>query len=224
MDAYQYDQGKAPSHFECVAGYDTRNSEWVKQKAFNAMSQLEGWCPQQKAAVLIDLVLIKSPELIVEIGVFGGKSLIPMAYALKEIGKGKIIGIDPWSHAASAEGMEGVNYDYWMSVNHELILSGLLQKIYQFGLVNYIDLVRSTSLNAPIIQNIDFLHIDGNHSDETSYADVTKWVPLVRRGGIVIFDDINWATTKRAVDWLNQNCIKISEFQDTSIWGIWVKP
>jgi len=62
----------------------------------------------------------------------------------------------------------------------------------------------------------------------TSYLDVTKWVPLVKSGGWIIFDDITWYengqfTNARAVDWLNAHCKKFAEFQDNCVWGIWVK-
>lgn len=229
MDSYYEQNNKPPSHYEYVTGMDTSNSHWLKQRAFDAMHQLEGWCTDQKAAILIDLVLMKSPETIVEIGVFGGKSLVPMAFALKEIGKGKIYGIDPWSAEASTEGMDGVNYEWWHNLDHDGIFIGLMRKIFQFNLISYIDLIRSTSANAPLIPNIDILHIDGNHSERASYIDVTKWVPLVNSGGLIIFDDINWTssshdTNSSAVAWLNKNCIKFAEFRDNSIWAIWIKP
>jgi hypothetical protein len=74
------------------------------------------------------------------------------------------------------------------------------------------------------------LHIDGNHSDETSYIDVTKWVPFVKQGGLIIYDDITWsengvtASQARAVAWLDEHCIKLAEFSDVCVWGIWLKP
>ena len=80
-----------------------------------------------------------------------------------------------------------------------------------------------------MIYNIDMLHIDGNHSEKTSFYDVTKWAPQVTSGGFIIFDDINWCengtlTTGRAVQWLDEHCIKVGEFSDSCVWGIWVKP
>ena len=76
---------------------------------------------------------------------------------------------------------------------------------------------------------IDILHIDGNHSEQASYLDVTKWVPLVRSGGWIFFDDMTWFengvfTTARAVEWLNANCYKLAECTDVCTWGVWIKP
>lgn len=222
---YLQESDPAPSHFEYVVGLNHPDAiSRVKYQALTAMSSLEGWCTQNKASLLIDLVLMADPQVIVEIGVWGGKSLIPMAYALKENGSGKIYGIDPWSSTESIQGMDGVNKDWWGSVNHQKILDGLVQKINQFGLKDQIQLVRKTSASADPIYDIGLLHIDGNHSEECSYLDVIKWVPYVKKGGIIIFDDVYWGTTTKAVQWLDANCIRFAEVKGENIWGVWIKP
>lgn len=196
----------------------------TKQEAFFYMDQLEGWCSKSKASVLIDLVFMLNPKTVIEVGVWGGKSLVPMAHALKVNKRGLAYGIDPWDNLESAEGMEGVNYEWWSSIDHKKILQGLENKIIEFGLENQIILIKATSQLAPIIPDIDILHIDGNHSEKASTLDVNKWVPLVRKGGIIIFDDITWGTNGKAVQWLNENCIKLAEFHEDNDWGVWIKP
>ena len=219
------DRAPSPaSHYEYVMHIPGKSStEQLKQKVFYAMDELEGWCSKQKAAVLVDLILNVQPTTVVEIGVFGGKSLIPMAYALKENENGKIYGIDPWDSLESIKGMDGVNRDWWGSVDHKQILQGLNEKITKFGLQKQVKLIKNTSEKADPIAHIDLLHIDGNHSLKTSYGDVIKWVPLVRPGGIIIFDDIGWETTGEAVQWLDAHCKKIREFKGDNVWGIWLK-
>lgn len=203
----------------------------TKQVAFSYMDRvLHGWCSYQKASVLIDIIFACKPKVIVEIGVWAGKSLVPMGYALKQIGSGKIYGIDPWDPEASVRGLiHEVNETFWKRADHEIIFHRLASQIPQFGLEDQIELIRSTSLEAPLIQEIDVLHIDGNHSDEASYIDVTKWVPLVKKGGWIIFDDIDWQengirTNQRAVQYLNEHCHKFAQMNDMCLWGIWVKP
>lgn len=198
--------------------------EKFKEQVFRAMKKLEGWCSEAKASVLIDLILEKKPQTVVEIGVFGGKSLVPMAFAVQKNGFGTVFGIDPWLEEASEKGMEGVHKDWWGSINHNKILKGLQDRIAEFGLGNTIELLRYTSIDCPEIYDIDILHIDGNHSEEASYIDVTKWVPLVKSGGVIIFDDLDWASTGKAIAWLDANCIKVQEFKGDNIWAIWVKP
>lgn len=231
MDLY-YDcpNSTPPSHYETVVLKEDTNTliQHVKYISFNYMNQLEGWCTKNKASILIDLVFMLNPKTIVEIGVFGGKSLIPMAYALQVTKSGKIYGIDPWDSAASAEGMDSINYDWWSTLDHGYILKGLQEKIIQFNLTEQIILIRTTSEDAPLIPQIDILHIDGNHSEKTAVLDATKWVPLVRKGGLIIFDDITWATSagsnESAVKWMDRNCIRVATFQEDNEWGIWVKP
>ena len=221
---------KPESHYEYIV--DTREAiVGNKRLAIQVMDQIsDGWCTHKKASILIDIILAMKPKVIVEIGVWGGKSLVPMAFTLKMCEKGKIYGIDPWSNLASAEGvMHEGSRTFWMTVDHEDIMKKLIDHIERLQLEDQIELIRATSLDAPPISNIDLLHIDGNHSDETSYIDVTKWVPLVRSGGFIIFDDMNWtengmSTTRRAIEYLNQHCHKLAEIDDVCLWGIWHKP
>jgi len=222
-----YEQVNQPaSHYEIVMLNNGTNAfvQSAKWAAYNYMDQLEGWCSKSKASILMDLVFMVKPKTVVEIGVWGGKSLVPMAHALRCFGGGIAYGIDPWDSLESVDGMDGVNYEWWKSIDHGMILAGLENKIVQFGLADQIVLIKSTSLLAPLIQDIDILHIDGNHSDKASTIDVHKWVPQVRRGGIIIFDDTTWGTNGNAVQWLDDNCIKLAEFLEDNAWAIWIKP
>lgn len=213
------------THFEYVIHESACcNNQKVKQIAIPAKNQLEGWCTDYKASVLIDLVLILQPSKIVEIGVFGGKSLVPMAFALQANKKGVIYGIDPWDSINSIEGMVGAHKEWWGGIDHQQIFLELQKKISEFGLEKYVGLIKATSEDCPPISDIDILHIDGNHSEKTSYIDVTKWVPFVRKGGLIIFDDVNWETTKLAVEWIDQTCIPFAEFKyKSNVWKVWVK-
>ena len=194
------------------------------------MSQLTGWCTERKAGVLIDIVLKTRPKKILEIGVYGGKSVVPMACALQALGEGVIYGIDPWDNDAAIQWvMNESNIEYWSKTDLQWIKRELIMKIRQFKLEDEIILIESTSEAAEPIQDIDILHIDGNHSDVTSYFDVTKWAPLVKSGGWIILDDMTWYengifTTARAAAWLDAHCKKLAEFKDDSVWGIWIKP
>lgn len=228
MQDVTYEQPE--SRYEYVV--DKRHSTiGHKTEVFACMDQVHGWCSHQKASILVDIIAAAGARTIVEIGVWGGKSLLPMAYTLKKRPEnGKIYGIDPWDNVASIEGATHEhNIAYWSVVDHEGVLRQLEKVIHDWGLEEQVELIRASSADAPIIENIDVLHIDGNHSEVTSYIDVTKWVPLVRKGGWIIFDDMNWfengvTTTKRAIDYLNEHCHQIAEINESCQWGIWYKP
>lgn len=226
MDHDIYKNAQPPSHYERVVLKETnRNAmiQQVKQNAFRYMNQLEGWCTHNKASILIDFIFMLEPKNVVEIGVFGGKSLIPMATALRATGKGKIYGIDPWDSKESCSGMQGEHLDWWKTIDHLKILQGLQTKMVEFGLMDQIELIMTSSERAPPIHDIDILHLDGNHSKKAAEIDVNKWVPLVRQGGLIIFDDTDWGANRSAVDWLDENCTKLAEFKESNTWGIWIK-
>ncbi len=209
---------------------EQRRVSYIKQQALEFMTQLHGWCSPEKGEFLIDLITKVRPKIVVEIGVWGGRSLIPMAHALKANGEGTIFGIDPWARSESVQWVtEEANRNFWDHADHEWVYQHLLQKIGEFRLEQQIRLCRATSESAAPIHEIDILHIDGNHSDPTSYLDVTKWVPLVKSGGWILFDDMRWFengvyTTARAGHWLDEHCYKFAEFTDICTWGVWIKP
>lgn len=225
MDYVDVNDYLPESHYEYVIDeLQCKAENSAKEKALKSLKELHGWCTPNKASLLMDFVYMLKPETVVEIGVFGGSSLVPMAFALKDIGSGVIYGIDPWSSQASAQGMEGVNQDWWANLDHEAIMQSLVVKLEEYDLNTHVQLIRETSESAAEIPYIDMIHIDGNHSEEASFYDVNKWVPLVRKGGIIIFDDMTWGTTDRAVKWLDEHCDKLTEFNESSVWGVWVKP
>ena len=74
-----------------------------------------------------------------------------------------------------------------------------------------VELVRKTALRAqwlfPLINpEVDILHIDGGHAEENALEDVRVYVPLVRKGGYVWFDDSNWPSTQAAMRKLEETC------------------
>ncbi len=178
------------------------------------VAETMGWCSRDKAAKLADIVLAMDRPVCVELGVFGGSSLLPIALACQHT-SGRCFGVDPWCANAATRGMiaeehiawwsrEDLDAAYWHCAGHVLRL----------GLEKQVSLLRETSDQAACrfgLESIDVLHIDGNHSCEQSLRDVTTWLPKVRRGGWIVFDDVDWAeggnvTTELATAWLLQRC------------------
>lgn len=183
----------------------------------NVMPTLDGWCSPAKAEALARAVLVNRPSLVVEIGVFAGRSLISLALAASFNQHGLIVGIDPWSGDASTSGYEDVtdshlaaNREWWRKCDHLLMLNRCVGHCRDASVLHNTTLMRTTAEAAlPAVASlgpISLLHIDGNHSEPSSTFDVTHYVPLVAPGGTVIFDDTNWATTKRAQTLLAGMC------------------
>ena len=150
---------------------------------------VDGWCSIDKANKLVNIITGSMPDLCVEIGVFGGSSLLPQAIALKQNGKGLIVGIDPWTHEAALEEMvNDANKSWWGTVNLQKIYQKLAAMINQLKLNDYVDLIKDKADN--VVDNfkdetIDILHIDGNHCEKMAYADSKNYLPKVKKGGFI---------------------------------------
>ena len=94
-----------------------------QQELENVLSSLDGWCSTEKARALCNLVEEIKPKLILELGVFGGRSLVPMAITQKNIQCGISVGIDHWSYQSSLEGDDiGDDVEYWKNLNYQSIM------------------------------------------------------------------------------------------------------
>lgn len=159
-------------------------------------NRIPGWCELDKALDLAATVIALRPKKVVEIGVYGGKSLLPMALACESINSGIVIGIDPWSPVASTEGYTGDNATWWSKLDHEGIYRSFVENVVRLGLANRVAIERAKSDDAAVPTTIDLLHIDGQHTEQ-AIRDVNRFAVNVRVGGIVCVDDINWKNDGR---------------------------
>jgi hypothetical protein len=189
------------------------NDSWEihKQKALSYQSQIPGWCSLEKAEKMMNLIYNSHPKICVEIGVFGGSSISPTAQALKYLNQGVVFAIDPWTNQDCTEGYssEDANYKWWNSIDMENILSQFKLMLSSHGLTPYCKILRTTSeLAITTFENdsIDILHVDGNHSEESALRDVMLYFPKVKKNGYIWFDDVNWSSTNKAVQYLKEHC------------------
>lgn len=169
----------------------------------NIINSLEGWCTEDKMQKLYDLIINVKPTFLVEIGVFGGKSLLSQAFALKENNKGIIHGVDSWKSSDCIVGMTNDDAIYWWkTLDYDKIYSGCVNAILNNNLEKYVQLHKMTSeeYSKTIDYEIDVLHIDGNHEEESSCKDVEMYLPKVKKGGYIWFDDANWHQTQKAIN------------------------
>ncbi|NEX94216.1 class I SAM-dependent methyltransferase [Caulobacter sp. 17J65-9] len=181
-----------------------------------AEARLEGWCTREKSEYLARAVLSQKPEVCVEIGIYGGRSLAPCAAALRENGIGKLWGIESWSPQASLEfSTHAVNDVWWRDVDYARIKREFLRFLVDEDLVSQVGVVEATSQRAiGLFDRIDFLHVDGGHSTYGSAEDVVLYVRKVATGGVIVFDDVNWASTRPAQGILAAVCEPIHTFHN----------
>lgn len=163
------------------------------QEILSGWSVCQGWCSQQKASTLALLVFAARPKLSVEIGVFGGKGIIPVAIAHRQLGTGKAIGIDPWRAVESVAGQNDADSKWWSDQSmHDKIFEGFMSARSQFGLNSCLDVYRCPSNDFDPEDGIGILIIDGNHGPQ-AVTDVERFAPHVSHGGFVVMDDLDWS-------------------------------
>ena len=173
-----------------------------------AASALEGWCSPQKSLLLYSLVRAHKPKVIVEIGIYGGRSIVPMAAALKDNGSGHVYGIETWSGTAATSYRTNLGNDFWwMNIDFPGLKRAFLELILKFDLHETIKIVEASSDRCGgLFEKIDMLHIDGNHSTWAAAQDVINYVSKVPPGGIVVYDDLDWPSTGAGLAILRDCC------------------
>jgi len=185
-----------------------------------------GWCTIEKAYRLS--ALARDQNLCVELGVFGGRSLVAIALGVR-CGRndfGRVDGIDPFTPGAALEGTNDPENDKWwgQKVDYEVVARSAQEALYRLDLVWYARLIRMSSRDVVGFYGdgtIDLLHQDSNHSEEVSCEEVALWAPKVRSGGLWVFDDTDWPTTKKAQRELE--ALGFSELEDHGGWKVYRK-
>lgn len=189
---------------------------------------LAGWCEIPKSHALADTVIDETVRLgraltVVELGVYGGRSFLSMALALKATGRGKCYGVDPMRIEACLEGHNDPANDEWWRDKADLdgVHTNMMRVIWEQNLQSFAIPIRARSQDVvDLFPAIDVFHIDACHSEEASTRDVGLYLPLVRPGGIVIFDDAHWQTTKAALMMVSAECEIV---RDEGAWVVFRK-
>ena len=180
--------------------------EHVKRHVEYQYPNMHGWCSIEKALDIAECVIDLNAHSSVEVGVFGGKSLLAFALAHEAVRHGKVVGIDPWTAAACQEGHnDEKNNEWWTGmVNLNKIYLDFEEKMFRDYnvLVPYCNWLRLKGEEAaPLFpdKSIDILHDDGNHSEELTCANYHSYKDKLKDHSIVIIDDTDWPTVDKAV-------------------------
>jgi len=168
--------------------------DFLKDRVGTLVASMEGFCSKEKAENFIDLVIDVEPELCVEIGVYAGASLFPVAAALKYLGKGTVIGIDAWDVDQAIKGLhpvrDKIDYTWWKGVDFDHLIDTYNTIIHRYGLRDYVLTIRAPSKTAAMCcAEIDILHIDGNLGEAGTLSDIAVYLPRVRPGGYIWIGD-----------------------------------
>ena len=191
---------------------------FVKEEAIALSQSVYGWCSDEKAAAFAQLVLDIQPEVCVELGVFGGKSLLPVAAALKAIGKGVVIGIDPFDGEIVSKSYDPIldsdDVAYWAQVDFKGLTSHLAGQIRKHALNEHVLLINNTSdASISLLPPIDILYIDGCLTEAASSQDASLYLPLVKKGGYIWVSNVPFEERQAALEILEPECdfVKVIE-------------
>lgn len=174
---------------------------------------LEGWAKQRGLAkhhAMYGLILENKIKISVEIGVWGGQSLLAMLFACADLAEGGmkdayVVAVDPMNAEAACEGTHmPVNQQWNRGVNWEKIYSGMKTAIYGHKLGDFVKIHREKSLAVAgsfADGVIGLLHQDGNKSEEVTCAEVEAFAPKIKDKGYWVQDGCGWTEhSKRTVD------------------------
>lgn len=192
----------------------------------DSIFSLDGWCTREKAQKLYDSVISMKPDKVVELGVFAGRSFIPMALALKANGKGEITGIDPWATTASLENYDpqDPNHIWWNNLDHGHIYNCFISSLSNYDVLSFSNHLRATSrqcVDRFEDESIDILHQDGNHSEAISCEEIKIYAQKIKPGGLWIMDDTDWESTSKAQKLILEHGFTVQE--DHKAWIIYKK-
>jgi predicted O-methyltransferase YrrM len=183
---------------------DRLRSEIEQMLSLKRRPIVEGWTTQEKAETLAGFIIDHKPQLLVEVGIFGGRSMFAMAMALRENGMGTIWGVDPWTLDAVLEGDIGPENAKWWTenVNLESIYEGFVRAVLDLGLFKQCRWVRERGATVARMFNeksIDLLHLDANHSEAASCREVESWHKKLKPGGLLVADDVDWPSVAKSL-------------------------
>ncbi len=158
----------------------------------SVVPKMDGWCTVPKAHALAATVFALRPELSVEIGVWGGRSLVAMALAHKEVGKGSVWAIDPWNRADSVEAQpHPADAKWWGQIDHQLVMNRFIQSLQTLNIAPVVKVIRARSDDVSPPDNIGVLSLDGNHGPN-ALRDAERFGPKIKKGGVIFLDDVHW--------------------------------
>jgi len=197
----------------------------VEQIIERELPRMPGWCTPEKGKRMA--ALARGTTLCVELGVFGGRSLVSIALALRDEQAPctRVDGIDPFTATAALEGTnDPANDQWWSKLDYDAIARTAQEALYRLELLPYAHLIRMCSRDVVGFYGdgtIDLLHQDSNHSEEVSCEEVAFWSPKLRSGGYWIFDDTDWPSTKKAQSALEE--LGFKELEDHGGWKVYRK-
>ncbi len=180
------------------------------------------WCSEEKAKLILEYVVVNRPKVCVEIGVFTGSSTLPLLAGLQYVNHGFAYVIDAWSNKEAIQGLpqNDPNTVWWGSLDMEAVKNQFLHTMNQWSLSSYFQVLHMSSQEALTqLPEIDFLHLDGNFSEEGALLDTQLYLPKVVPKGHILISNVltmigNKPTKMKALWPLFEQCEIVCEIEN----------
>lgn len=203
---------------------------WVsfKNETIATMNTVPGWCSTEKAFLIMDVIKKNKCSCCVEIGVFSGRSLLPIAKALQHNGNGKVFAIDAWDVSEAIKGFNDSdpNCIWWSQLNFNHFYEETVHLVKKNKLNEFCVIIKQSSQNAVYLfahETIDFIHLDGNHNEDVALQDITNYFEKVKNGGYILLNDPNWFSMKSSLVFLLERADLVSSFSPSATYFLFRK-
>src|SRR6266446_5665338 len=186
----------------------------IEDAIYNYFPHMEGWCTPERGCEMAEHILETKAKVCVDIGVFAGRSTIAMGFAARQLVDSIVYGIDPWKIDSAVEGdTVEENAKWWKErSNLEQMHWQAMQVIWSHRLDPWVTIIRNGSQYVhQLFPIIDFLNIDGCHTEIASCRDVELYLPSLRSGSYLMFDDSDWGSTQKALSMIEEQCDLIND-------------
>lgn len=186
------------------AAHATRRAQEVLHAVRPIPVDFGGGCSDEKALLLAALVHRAPVRRSIDVGVYRGRSLIPLAVAHRRAG-GHVLGIDPFSVQEAyqedrpdmLEALEAWRH----GIDPDALYADVQQRLVDLDLGESAVLVRKPSREVwPTLADgsAGVIHVDGNHDRTPATHDMIEAARVVAGGGFVVVDDPSWASVEAA--------------------------
>jgi predicted O-methyltransferase YrrM len=132
--------------------------------------------------------------LIVEIGVFGGVSILNIIDLCIANGT-KIVGVDPWDLTVPgdevSQKLSMLRFHKENLKNAHDNLRSICNKLVYEDHITLLKEFSHRAVNSFEDESIDLLYIDGDHSYDAVLMDLDLWYPKVKKGKVIWGDDFS---------------------------------
>lgn len=146
--------------------------------------ELQGW--NGDSPLFFELIEKVKPKTIVEVGSWKGLSTVNMAKSCQKLNLDtKIYCVDTWEGSLEFPLNQELYGDTW---SNEKVFDKFMSNLHHNGVLEIVTPIKSLSKDAEVPM-ADLIYIDGDHTYEGVYADITKYWNNLNESGIMFGDD-----------------------------------